>query len=98
VLLGARQLSCCWHGRLPRPHRSPHDEHRAAGFHQLHHTGNQLASKSGASTKELVHRMGQGSMCAEFIGQHNTGERARAAVDRQLGYPEGTTAITARST
>ena len=46
-------------------------------FHDLRHTGNHLASKSGASTKELMHRMGHGSMRAALIYQHNTDERAR---------------------
>ena len=41
------------------------------------HTGNHLASKSGASTRELMHRMGHGSMRAALIYQHNTDERAR---------------------
>jgi integrase len=50
-----------------------------AGFHlhDLRHTGNHLASKSGASTKELMHRMGHGTMRAALIYQHNTDERAR---------------------
>jgi integrase len=46
-------------------------------FHDLRHTGNHLASKSGASTRELMHRMGHGSMRAALIYQHKTDERAR---------------------
>jgi len=46
-------------------------------FHDLRHTGNHLASKGGASTRELMHRMGHGSMRAALIYQHNTDERAR---------------------
>ena len=46
-------------------------------FHDLRHTGNHLAPKSGASTKELMHRVGHGSMRAALIYQHNTDERAR---------------------
>ena len=46
-------------------------------FHDLRHTGNHLASKSGASTKELMHRVGHGSMRAALIYQHNSDERAR---------------------
>jgi hypothetical protein len=33
--------------------------------------------QSGASTKELTHRMGHGSMRAALIYQHKTDERAR---------------------
>jgi integrase len=51
-------------------------------FHDLRHTGNHLASKSGASTKELMHRMGHGSMRAALIYQHNTDERAREIAAR----------------
>jgi integrase len=46
-------------------------------FHDLRHTGNHLASKSGASTRELMHRMGHGSMRAALIYQHATDARAR---------------------
>ncbi|MEV6269585.1 tyrosine-type recombinase/integrase [Kribbella sp. NPDC051936] len=46
-------------------------------FHDLRHTGNHLASKSGASTKELMHRMGHGTMRAALIYQHATDARAR---------------------
>lgn len=31
------------------------------------HTGNQLAASSGATTRELMHRMGHGSMRAALI-------------------------------
>jgi integrase len=33
-------------------------------FHDLRHTGNTLAAASGASTRELMHRMGHASMRA----------------------------------
>jgi integrase len=46
-------------------------------FHDLRHTGNNLAAASGASTRELMHRMGHGSMRAALIYQHATGERDR---------------------
>lgn len=36
-------------------------------FHDLRHTGNNLAAASGASTPELMHRMGHGSMRAALI-------------------------------
>jgi integrase len=51
-------------------------------FHDLRHTGNHLASKSGASTRELMHRMGHGSMRAALIYQHATDARAREIADR----------------
>ncbi len=44
-------------------------------FHDLRHTGNTLAAATGASTKELMHRMGHGSMRAALIYQHATSER-----------------------
>jgi integrase len=44
-------------------------------FHDLRHTGNHLAAAAGASTKELMHRMGHGSMRAALIYQHATSER-----------------------
>lgn len=60
---------------------------RAAGmpegfhFHDLRHTGNNLAAASGASTRELMHRMGHGSMRAALIYQHATSERDREIAD-----------------
>jgi integrase len=49
----------------------PEDFH----FHDLRHTGNHLAAAAGASTKELMHRMGHGSMRAALVYQHATSER-----------------------
>jgi integrase len=46
-------------------------------FHDLRHTGNQLAANAGATTRELMHRMGHGSMRAALIYQHATTERDR---------------------
>jgi integrase len=51
-------------------------------FHDLRHTGNQLAAAAGASTRELMHRIGHGSMRAALIYQHSTHERDRAIADR----------------
>ncbi|GAA2639131.1 site-specific integrase [Dactylosporangium fulvum] len=50
-------------------------------FHDLRHTGNTLAAASGASTRELMHRMGQSSMRAALIYQHATSERDREIAD-----------------
>ena len=49
------------------------------GFHchDLRHTGNNLAAAAGASTRELMHRMGHSSMRAALIYQHATNERDR---------------------
>lgn len=47
-------------------------------FHDLRHTGNHLASITGASTRELMGRMGHSSMQAALIYQHHTTERDRA--------------------
>ncbi len=54
-----------------------------AGFHchDLRHTGNQLAANSGATTRELMHRMGHGSMRAALIYQHATTDRDRSIAD-----------------
>jgi integrase len=56
-------------------------------FHDLRHTGNQLAAASGASTRELMHRMGHASMRAASIYQHATSERDReiaASMDKRI--------------
>lgn len=50
-------------------------------FHDLRHTGNQLAANAGASTRELMHRMGHGSMRAALISQHATTDRDRVIAD-----------------
>ena len=53
-------------------------------FHDLRHTGNQLAANAGATTRELMHRMGHGSMRAALVYQHATTER-----DRQIAEALG---------
>jgi integrase len=56
-------------------------------FHDLRHTGNTLAASSGASTRDLMARMGHDSMNAALIYQHATSEADRAiadALDRRL--------------
>jgi integrase len=61
-------------------------------FHDLRHTGNNLAAASGASTRELMHRMGHGSMRAALIYQHATSERDReiaTALDVRIGRETG---------
>ena len=44
-------------------------------LHDLRHTGNHFAAASGASTRDLMHRMGHASMRAALIYQHATAER-----------------------
>jgi len=44
-------------------------------FHDLRHTGNTLAAMTGASTKELMSRMGHPSVRAALLYQHATEER-----------------------
>ena len=46
--------------------------------HDLRHTGNTLAAATGASTKELMVRMGHASMRAALIYQHATADRDQA--------------------
>jgi integrase len=51
-------------------------------FHDLRHTGNTLAAATGASTKELMSRMGHASSRAALIYQHATAERELAIAQR----------------
>ncbi|WP_435811201.1 tyrosine-type recombinase/integrase [Streptomyces ossamyceticus] len=51
-------------------------------FHDLRHTGNTLASTAGASTRELMTRMGHSSSRAALIYQHMTSDRDRAIAER----------------
>jgi integrase len=46
-------------------------------FHDLRHTGNHIASATGASLKELMGRMGHSTTRAALIYQHRTTERDR---------------------
>jgi integrase len=61
-------------------------------FHDLRHTGNNLAAAAGASTRELMHRMGHASMRAALIYQHATSERDREiaeAMDKRIAKRQG---------
>ncbi|MGR4850707.1 tyrosine-type recombinase/integrase [Streptomyces sp. LARHCF252] len=51
-------------------------------FQDLRHTGNTLTSTAGASTRELMTRMGHSSSRAALIYQHMTSDRDRAIADR----------------
>jgi len=50
-------------------------------FHDLRHTGNTLAAATGASTKELMSRLGHASAQAALRYQHATRERDQAIAD-----------------
>jgi integrase len=53
-------------------------------FHDLRHSGNTLAARSGVSTRDLMARMGHGSMQVAIIYQHATTEadaRIAASLD-----------------
>lgn len=51
-------------------------------FHDLRHTGNHFAAQTGASTKELMARMGHDDMRAALIYQRATSEADRRIADR----------------
>lgn len=51
-------------------------------FHDLRHTGNTLAAATGASTRELMARMGHASMRAAVLYQHATEERDAAIAQK----------------
>jgi Phage integrase family len=50
-------------------------------FHDLRHTGNQLAANEGANLRELMDRMGQSSTQAALIYLHRSDERQQAIAD-----------------
>jgi integrase len=67
-------------------HAAWHRALRAVGieglrFHDLRHTGNTLAAATGASTKELMSRMGHASARAALLYQHASRERDEAIAE-----------------
>ncbi|MGW0757759.1 tyrosine-type recombinase/integrase [Streptomyces sp. NPDC002814] len=50
-------------------------------FHDLRHTGNTLAASTGASTRELMARMGHSTARAALIYQHASADRDRLIAD-----------------
>ncbi|MFI8276478.1 tyrosine-type recombinase/integrase [Streptomyces sp. NPDC085929] len=50
-------------------------------FHDLRHTGNTLAASTGASTRELMTRMGHSTARAALIYQHASADRDRLIAD-----------------
>jgi integrase len=53
----------------------------ALHFHDLRHTGNTLAARTGASTRDLMARMGHDSPQAAMIYQHATAEADQTIAD-----------------
>lgn len=51
-------------------------------FHDLRHTGNHLAAQTGASTRELMQRMGHSTVRAAMIYQHATEARSKHLAGR----------------
>lgn len=64
-------------------------------FHDLRHVANTLTAASGASTRELMHRMGHASAAAALRYQHATRDRD-AAIAAALGELIARPATTAR--
>lgn len=52
-----------------------------AHFHDLRHTGGTNAAYTGATTKELMARLGHSSPRAALIYQHATRDRDKAIAD-----------------
>lgn len=50
-------------------------------FHDLRHTGNQLAADAGASLRELMDRMGHSTAKAAMVYLHGKDERRRSIAD-----------------
>jgi integrase len=51
-------------------------------FHDLRHTAGTLAARTGATTKELMARLGHASPSAAMVYQHATEDRDRLIADR----------------
>lgn len=58
-------------------------------LHDLRHTGNHFVALSGASTRELMGRMGHVSVDAALVYQHRTAGRDRAIADAMDAMIEG---------
>jgi integrase len=72
-----RNFRRLWAQALQAVHLDPASVH----FHDLRHTGNHLAAATGATTKELMARMGHSTMRAALIYQQATQERDRKIAD-----------------
>jgi integrase len=67
-------------------------------FHDLRHTGNQMAAEAGATTRELMQRMGQSTVRAALIYQHATSARDRQIAEELNARVERYRAGRSRST
>jgi integrase len=65
-------------------------------FHDLRHTGNTLAAATGASTKELMSRMGHSSARAALIYQHATRDRDAAIAESLSNLVEASRGLAAK--
>src|SRR5581483_593243 len=70
---------CVWQREWSRARRSLALEH--VHLHDLRHVAGTLAAATGASTKELMHRLGHASPRAALRYQHATEERDEAIAD-----------------
>ena len=59
-----------WHATVERVGLPP-----GFHFHDLRHTSNQLAAEAGATTRELMGRMGHSTVRAAMRCQHSTDRR-----------------------
>jgi integrase len=62
-------------------------------FHDLTHTSNNLAAAAGASTRELMHRMGHSTVRAALIYQHANSPRDQEialAIDARIPQQRST--------
>ena len=50
-------------------------------FHDLRHTAGTLAARTGATTKELMARLGHASANAALVYQHASADRDRAIAE-----------------
>ncbi len=58
-------------------------------FHDLRHTGNHVAAQPGASTRDLMARMGHDDVRAALIYQRATSEADRRIADRMSALVDG---------
>lgn len=99
VFVGAKQAT-------PRRNHFNRLWHKACGevgvkgmhFHDLRHTGNTLAASTGASTKELMSRMGHSTARAALIYQHASAERDRVIADGVSALVEAARRATVETT
>ncbi|MFI6287242.1 tyrosine-type recombinase/integrase [Streptomyces sp. NPDC051018] len=64
-------------GRIWRAARATVGMEQGFRFYDLRHTGNTLLAETGASTRDLMVRMGQSSVRAAMIYQHSTAKRQK---------------------